>query len=58
MEEKRTDEEPIFIKVTNRDIYNELVDLKKAVQILNVKVYGIIGGFIAAIIYILQNGGL
>lgn len=48
----------VFIKVTNKDIYDKLIDLDAKVQKLNIKVYGVIGGFVAAGAYLITTGGL
>ena len=53
-----TDTGAVFIKISNKDIYDKIVELEKKVDILNIKVYGIIGGFIAAVAYLVSAGGI
>jgi hypothetical protein len=48
----------VFIRISNKDIYDKIVELEKKVDVLNIKVYGIIGGFIAAAAYLVSAGSI
>ena len=48
----------VFVKITNKDVYLKIVELEKKVDRINVKVYGIIGGFVAVGAYLVSQGGL
>lgn len=52
------DGQPTFVRVTNAEIWAEVMDLKEKVTALNIKFYGILAGLLAGLGVLLNQGGI